>query len=202
MQDLKYTLQQKAFWTKRYEANQTGWDIGYPSTPLKAYIDQLSNKDLKILIPGAGNAYEAEYLFQQGFKNTYVLDISEYPLRALKQRVPAFPINQLLLGNFFEHVGKYDLILEQTFFCSFEPTIENRQLYAQKMADLLVEGGKLVGVWFDIPLVKDVSKRPFGGTKVEYLGYLSPYFQVQIFEPCYNSIKPRMGNELFGIFVG
>jgi len=200
MENVKNTVEQKAFWSTRYEENRTGWDIGYPSTPLKAYIDQLENKELKILIPGAGNAYEAEYLHQQGFKNVFVLDISEYPLNALKERVPTFPASHLIQGNFFEHKGQYDLIFEQTFFCSFEPTKENRQRYAQKMANLLVKGGKLVGLWFDIPLIPNTSKRPFGGTKEEYLKYLSPYFKVRIFEACYNSIKPRSGNDLFGIF--
>lgn len=194
------TNQEKAFWSKRYQENQTGWDIGYPSTPLKAYIDQLDNKDLKILIPGAGNAYEAEYLWEQEFKNVHVLDISEFPLKALQQRVPDFPATQLLLGNFFEQEGQYDLIIEQTFFCSFEPTTKNRTAYAQKMADLLVDGGKLVGLWFDIPLVTNTSKRPFGGTKEMYLAYLTPHFKVRTFEPCHNSIKPRSGNELFGVF--
>lgn len=194
------TNSEQAFWSKRYEENRTGWDIGYPSTPLKEYFDQLENKALKILIPGAGNAYEAEYLWQQGFKNVHVLDISELPLKALQQRVPDFPKAQLLLGNFFEHQGQYDLIIEQTFFCSFEPTKANRTAYAKKMATLLVNGGKLVGLWFDIPLVLGVSKRPFGGTKAAYLHYLAPYFESKTFADCYNSIKPRAGSELFGIF--
>lgn len=200
MPTIKDTQKEQAFWTARYQENQTGWDIGYPSTPLKVYFDQLKNKDLKILIPGAGNAYEAEYLWQQDFKNVYVLDISEYPLKALKQRLPDFPSDQLLLGNFFEHQGQYDLIIEQTFFCSFEPTQENRTLYSQQMANLLVDGGKLVGLWFDIPLVLGTSKRPFGGNRADYLDYLTPYFTVKTFDACYNSIKPRSGNELFGIF--
>ena len=194
------TNQEKEFWTNRYQENKTGWDIGYPSTPLKAYIDQLENKDLKILIPGAGNAYEAEYLWQQGFKNVHVLDISEIPLKALQERVPNFPAKQLLLGNFFEHKGQYDLIIEQTFFCSFEPTKKKRTAYAKKMANLLADGGKLVGLWFDIPLVIGTSKRPFGGTKEDYLAYLTPHFKVKTFEACHNSITPRAGNELFGIF--
>jgi len=200
MKEISNTQKERAFWSNRYEENKTGWDIGYPSTPLKEYFNQLKNKDLKILIPGAGNAYEAEYLWLQGFKNVYVLDISEHPLAAFKQRLPDFPDNQLILGNFFEQEGQYDLIIEQTFFCSFEPTKANRTLYSQQMANLLVDGGKLVGLWFDIPLVLNTSKRPFGGTKESYLKYLSLYFKVATFDACYNSIKPRSGTELFGIF--
>lgn len=187
------------FWTDRYKEGKTGWDIGYPSQPLVAYIDQLDKKDLKILIPGAGNAYEAEYLINQGFQNVYVLDISKAPLQSLKERVPSFPDHQLLQEDFFEHTGQYDLIFEQTFFCSFEPTKENRAKYGQTMAQLLKPGGKLVGLWFNIPLTPE-SKRPFGGTKEEYLSYLTPYFDVLTFESCHNSIKPRMGTELFGMF--
>lgn len=187
------------FWSNRYKEGRTGWDIGYPSHPIVAYVDQLTNKDLKILIPGAGNGYEAEYLYNAGFQNVYVLDISKAPLQSLKKRVPSFPDNQLLQEDFFAHTGQYDLIIEQTFFCSFEPTKENRTAYASTMARLLKPHSKLVGLWFDIPLNPD-SNRPFGGTKEEYLSYLTPHFDVLTFESCYNSIKPRMGTELFGIF--
>ena len=58
-------------WDDRYKNNDIGWDLGEVSTPLKTYFDQLENKELKILIPGGGNSYEAVYLFQQGFKNVY-----------------------------------------------------------------------------------------------------------------------------------
>ena len=200
MPTINNSEEEKNYWSQRYEDSRTGWDIGSPSTPLKTYIDQIENKSLKILIPGAGNAYEAEYLFNNGFKNVYVLDIADEPLKALKARVPNFPDNQLIEGNFFEHDNTYDLILEQTFFCSFPPTKNNREQYAQKMQSLLNTSGKLVGLWFDMPLTGDMEKRPFGGTKNEYLKYLSPYFKVKTFEKSYNSIEARQGNELFGIF--
>ena len=121
------------------------------------------------------------------------------PLDQFQQRVLDFPASQLLHKDFFDVEGQFDLILEQTFFCSLEPSRENRSAYAEKMHQLLKPGGKLVGLWFKHPLTKE-SRRPFGGSKEEYQSYLSPYFQEKIFEDCYNSITPRMGNELFGIF--
>jgi methyl halide transferase len=196
------THQTENYWTERYQNQKTGWDIGYPSTPLKIYIDQLTNKDIHILIPGAGNAYEAEYLLAQGFKNIFVMDISSIPLQNFKIRNPLFPAKKLIEANFFEHSGQYDLIIEQAFFCSFEPTKENREMYGRQMAALLKPKAKLAGVWFDIPLIEgNMDKRPFGGSKTEYLQYLSPYFQVKTFDTCYNSIEPRAGQELFGIFI-
>lgn len=188
------------YWTSRYKNGLTGWDVGYPTTPLKQYIDQLKEKNAVILIPGAGNAYEAEYLVQKGFTNVHIMDISEVPLNEFQKRNPNFPAEHVLHEDFFRHQGQYDLILEQTFFCSFVPSEDNRYAYAKKMASLLKSKGRLVGVWFDIPLTEDMEKRPFGGDKESYLRYLDPFFETITFERCYNSIPARHGNELFGIF--
>ena len=194
-------IEEEKYWTQRYHEKRIGWDIGYPSTPLKEYIDQLEDKTISILIPGAGNAYEAEYLWKQGFRNVYVMDISQVPLRQFHERNPDFPAKQLLLEDFFQHKTTYHLIFEQTFFCSFVPTDKNRNHYAEQMAKLLKSNGKLVGVWFDLPLTEDIEKRPFGGDKKLYLRYLNPHLKTITFEKCYNSIPPRIGNELFGIFM-
>ena len=190
---------QKAYWQNRYENGQTGWDIGYPSPPLRDYLDQLTDKTLDVLIPGAGNGYEAEYAWRTGFDRTHVLDIAPAPLRHLRERVPDFPPNQLIEGDFFTHAGQYDLILEQTFFCSFPPDPATRAAYFRRMHALLRPGGKLVGLWFNLVAVGDPAKRPYGGSREEYLTYLTPYFTVRTLKTAYNSIPPRAGNELFGI---
>ena len=194
------TTAEEQYWTNRYQEGNTGWDIGQPSTPIKAYIDQLKNKYLEILIPGAGNGHEVEYLHHQGFTQTTILDISSAPLDAFKARVPSFPRSHMVNKNFFEHIGTYDLVIEQTFFCSFLPTKENRVTYAETMSSIIRPGGKLVGLWFDFP-VESRDARPFGGSREEYTDYLSPYFEVKTFDRSYNSIEPRDGKELFGIFV-
>ena len=66
----------KAYWERIYESGHIGWDIGYISTPLKEYFDQLTDKNIKILVPGAGTGYEADYLYKNGFKNVFYLDYS------------------------------------------------------------------------------------------------------------------------------
>ncbi|MCC1484160.1 TPMT family class I SAM-dependent methyltransferase [Winogradskyella immobilis] len=200
MARLSISEREKQYWSQRYIENRTCWDLGESSRPLVDYIDQLEDKSIKILIPGAGNAFEAEYLFNNGFKNVFVLDIAPEPLILFSQRNPNFPKTQLIEGDFFEHVNLYDLIIEQTFFCSFPPKIETRKRYAKKMNTLLQSNGKLVGLWFNIPLKGDLEKRPFGGDKKEYLSYLSPWFNVKTFENAYNSVESRLGKELFGVF--
>jgi len=183
----------KNYWDLRYQNNEIGWDIGYISTPLKKYIDQLTDKNIKILIPGGGNSYEAEYLHNLDFKNIFVLDISPTALTNLKIRVPDFPKNHLINIDFFKLNNSFDLILEQTFFCALTPKL--RDNYVLKMNQLLRPNGKLVGLLFNIPLNKD--RPPFGGTKKEYLSYFKTYFKIEIMELSYNSISERTNNELF-----
>lgn len=183
------------YWQTRYNNAETGWDLGTVSPPLQAYFDQLSGQNLKILIPGAGNAYEAEYLHQKGFTQVYVADFAAAPLNALKQRVPDFPASHLLQQNFFEITDKFDLIFEQTFFCAIEPAL--RPAYARKCAELLKPNGKLVGLLFNTEFEK--AGPPFGGTAEEYQTYFEPYFHFRTFETATNSVKPREGRELFMI---
>ncbi|GAB5522299.1 MAG: methyltransferase domain-containing protein [Roseivirga sp.] len=181
------------YWSGRYDKGQTGWDIGYVSTPLKSYIDQLEDKSVKLLIPGAGNSYEAEYLHSLGFTNVFVMDLSQAPLDNLKQRVPDFPEDHLLCGDFFDHQGQYDLLLEQTFFCALNPSL--RSAYVAKAHELLKPGGKIAGLLFNIPLFDDHP--PFGGHKDDYELLFRGSFEIQVMETAYNSIPARAGNELF-----
>ncbi|MEP2770697.1 MAG: methyltransferase domain-containing protein [Fulvivirga sp.] len=183
----------EAYWTSRYQEGYTQWDTGDITIPLKEYFDQLENKDLKILIPGCGNAYEAKYLWEQGFKNVFIADLSKLPLESFKKEVPAFPDDQLLHIDFFAINEQFDLIVEQTFFCALHPS--ERSAYVQKCHEILKPKGKLMGVLFDDPLFDDHP--PYGGNKTGYLPFFENVFNIQVFERCYNSIKPRAGRELF-----
>lgn len=180
------------FWTSRYLEGKTGWDLGTVSPPIKAYFDQVEDKNVKVLIPGCGNAYEAEYLHKEGFKNIHVVDLSKEPLDNLLRRVPTFRRDHVHQINFFELQGVFDIIVEQTMFCAIDPIL--RREYAHKAADLLRPGGKLIGVMFSCEFD---GGPPYGGSKEEYLTYFEPYFSGVEMTPCYNSIAPRMGNELF-----
>ncbi len=182
----------KDFWEKRYQNNTTGWDLGEASTPIVTYLEQIENKDIKILIPGCGNAHEAEWAIQHGFKNIHILDFAASAITNFKKRLPQFNTDCLHQEDFFLHEGKYDLIIEQTFFCAIDPSL--RRKYALKMHSLLNKGGKLMGVLFNTDFV---SGPPFGGNKEEYLNYFNDLFDIKHFEVCYNSIKPREKNELF-----
>jgi len=180
------------FWSNRYKEQNTQWDLKGPSRPIKEYIDQLENKEIKILIPGCGFGYEGEYLLRKGFENVYLLDYSPEPIEEFKKRVPEFPEDHLLVADFFTYENQFDLIIEQTLFCAIDPKL--RPDYAKQVAELLKPEGKLVGVLFD----KDFpSGPPFGGSKEEYMKYFSPWFSKISMEKCYNSIEARKDGELF-----
>jgi len=185
----------ESYWTKRYLNHETAWDIGYASPPLMQYLDQLENKNVRILLPGAGHGYEAKAAFEKGFVRTHVLDFSSSPLDQLKKSVPGFPVSNIHLGDFFHHKGSYDLILEQTFFCALNPV--QREDYVIKMKELLTVGGKLVGVFFNRQFPFDGP--PFGGKKSDYLSLFKNHFTIECCEVCYNSIPERKNSELFMI---
>lgn len=185
------------FWNNQYIAQSTGWDLGQVSPPLKAYIDQITDKNLKILIPGCGNSYEAEYLLEQGFNNVNLIDIAPELVDRLKTKFKSKPQINIILGDFFEHEGEYDLILEQTFFCALDPIL--RKNYVQKMADLLKNGGKIAGLLFS--RIFEIAGPPFGGTIEEYQELFKEKFDFKVFDSCYNSFEKRSGNELFVVLV-
>ena len=186
----------QTYWEERYVNNEVGWNIGYPSTPLKAYIDQLEDKSIKILIPGAGHSFEAEYLWELGFKNVFIVDIAKQPLENFKKRVPDFPNDQLLQMDFFEVNDSFDLILEQTFFCALIPTLRTK--YVEHMHKILNLNGKLVGLLFNFKLTE--SGPPFGGNISEYSALFGNKLTIKLLENSINSIKERQGKELFFIF--
>ena len=184
------------YWSSRYQNKDVAWDMGKVSPPLKEYFDQLTDKSISILIPGCGNAYEAEYLLQNGFKNITLIDISPLPVDKLKKQYSAFLNKEIhiICGDFFALNQTFDLIVEQTFFCAIDPSL--RTDYANKMPELLNANGKLTGVFFNRTF--DAGP-PFSGSKTEYNLLFKNKFQIRTMDECFNSINPRKGSELFVI---
>lgn len=182
----------KVFWEDRWSNKQTVWDLGEVSSPLLNYINQLTDKSLKILIPGCGNAYEAEYLFEQGFENVFIVEIAKGAIDSFTKRYADFPKENVIHSDFFKIEGQYDLIIEQTFFCAITPSL--RSYYVKQMTNILKTNGKLVGVLFNTDFA---DGPPYGGNKNEYLNLFSANFNIDIMEDSHNSIGPRQGKELF-----
>lgn len=182
------------YWNDLYRKNETSWDIGFPSPAIKEYVDQLQDKHLPVLIPGCGNAYEAEYLLAQGFTDVTLIDIAPSLTAALenKFRKELGKRVKIITGDFFDHEGSYGLILEQTFLSALDPSLRTK--YVDKMHSLLVNGGHLAGVLFNQVFEEGP---PYGGTAQEYKLLFAKGFKIKKLELCYNSIERRKGSELF-----
>ncbi|WP_410881104.1 methyltransferase domain-containing protein [Myroides sp. DW712] len=183
----------KDYWEDRYAKKEDFWNSKAITTPLKAYIDQVKDKTLYVLVPGVGHGHELVYLVQQGFSQSKGLDFTTMAFEETLKSEPSLSIDHVIVGDFFTHEGTYDLIIEQTFFCSLP--LDKRKDYVQKMHELLRPEGKLVGLLFDT--VFDTATPPFGGSKAEYKALFEPYFTIEVMERAYNSIKPRQDRELF-----
>lgn len=187
----------KNYWKNRWQTGETGWDAGEATTPIREFVDYLvkenTDKSIRILIPGAGSGHEAVYFYQQGFYNITVCDWAEEAIEMLKKQLPELDENQLVIGDFFELKGTFDIIIEQTFFCAIDPAL--RPKYAQKCFELLDTEGDILGVLFSQNFA--TQGPPFGGTKEEYEQYFISYFDVLKMDACRNSIKPRAGTELW-----
>lgn len=181
------------YWNNQYKNNSTGWDLGTVSLPLKNYIDSISARNLAVLIPGCGNSYEAAYMLAMGFTNITVIDIAPEPVNKLRNQLGDNENIKIALGDFFEHAGQYDLILEQTFFCALPPAL--RQRYVSKMHQLLKPQGILAGVLFNINF--ENAGPPFGGSQMEYEHLFKSAFRTIEMTPCTQSVESRQGKELW-----
>lgn len=89
------------YWSARYSQGKTGWDIGQASPSLINYCKDLKPLT-KILIPGAGRAYEFLALKELGFSDVRIIDFAPALNEELQE---AFPNHRqdLLCEYFFKH---------------------------------------------------------------------------------------------------
>ena len=185
------------YWENRWQLDQTGWDLKAPAPAIMELVLTNCSKEDKILIPGAGNAYEAATLFEEyGYVNVFICDWAKQPLDSFKKRNPNFPKDQILHINFFDIKQQFDFIIEQTFFCAIP--VELRKSYCIKAYELLVQSGHIMGLLFNRKF--DMEGPPFGGSKEEYESLFRGLFKIHRLENSQISIKARLGSELIFAF--
>ncbi len=187
---------EEKYWDKRYRDSNTGWDIGYANPALVSFVKQNFPKETKILIPGAGSAYELAALYNEGYHQVYALDFSKTAKNSFHQENPSIPIEKYLCMDFFELNRSFDLVLEQTFFCALPPSFRLR--YRNHMKSIIKKGGVPAGLMFD--MVKEDGP-PFGGNRTEYEALFGEDFNIDILEKTDKSIEPRLGKEFFVKFI-
>jgi len=183
------------FWNNRYLEKDTGWDLGAISPAIKKWFDTKKNKDLQILIPGAGKGHEVKYGFDHGFNNIHYLDISTEAVAFFKDNCPNLPKEQILISDFFDLKKDlfFDVVIEQTFFCAINPAL--RKSYVKKTHEILKKNGYIIGLLFNKKF--DTQGPPFGGFHEEYVELFSKLFVIEKLENSINSAIPRKENEFW-----
>jgi SAM-dependent methyltransferase len=162
------------FWTVRYAAGKTPWDFGGVPSALKSFLER-SSVPGRILIPGCGSGYEIQ-AFHGAEYDVSAIDFSPAAVEQAK-RVLGVLAERVILGDFFTYdfgQRRFDLIYERTFLCSMTPS--RWPEYVDRIADLLVPGGKLIGVFLYGPRPR--SGPPFPLTDPEANQLFEKHFQL------------------------
>jgi SAM-dependent methyltransferase len=157
------------FWVKRWECGKLPWDLGYVPPNLVSFLTRTGFAPARVLIPGCGTGYEVRAFHEAGYDVT-AIDFSE-PAVAHAREVLGPLGNKVVQGNFFKHDfsgQRFALIYERGFLCSL-PT-ERWPDYAARMAELLLPGGRLAGLFLygdepeppPFPLTEETAAALFG----------------------------------------
>ncbi len=157
------------FWTKRWEAGKTPWDLGGVPAELIKFLERPSPQT-RVLIPGCGSGYEVRAFHETGHVVS-AIDFSE-PAVAHAREVLGPLGDRVIHGNFFKHdfAGmQFGLVYERGFLCSLP--LERWPDYAARMASLIPVGGRLVGLFLygqepeppPYPLTPEIATSLFGG---------------------------------------
>jgi len=136
---------QPDFWTVRYAAGKTPWDFGGVPSALKSFLERTPGPG-RILIPGCGTGYEVRAFHAAGY-DVSAIDFSPAAVAQAK-RVLGELAERVVLGDFFTYnfgERRFHLVYERTFLCSMTPS--RWPEYVNGMADLLLPGGRLIGVF-------------------------------------------------------
>ena len=93
------------YWDSRYKNDDTPWDLGQISSPIKGYLNHIlkNHEGSKILIPGAGTGHEVMHAKQLGF-DVYYLDFSKESVYQFLQVYPDFPRTKIVWQHLSAHL--------------------------------------------------------------------------------------------------
>ncbi|QPJ66357.1 MAG: methyltransferase domain-containing protein [Candidatus Nitrohelix vancouverensis] len=191
---------EQADWQKHYDENDLRWDLGEPAPPIVRMWQDQWLKPGATLIPGCGRGHEAVFLMEKGFHVTGV-DFSSGAVNHLSDVIAKKNLKgRALLENFFEldasHNGKYDLLIEHTFFCAIAP--RDRSRYIETALRILSPQGKIAGLFYE---TGEEGGPPFNTPKTDILKFFSPAFEIEFLEKTPHSAEQRRGKEWAALLV-
>ncbi len=134
-------------WNAAYADNETPWDKGYASPPLRSFFKTYTLKG-RVLVPGCGTGHDVRLIAEQG---VFVLGLDISPLALEKSRAfPAVGHEEYVLADFMNlpesYCEQFDTVVEHTCLCAIDP--DDRGAYVQSLQKALKPGGNYLAVFF------------------------------------------------------
>lgn len=155
-----------ASWDARWQAGDTPWDMQRVAPPLAGALARgLVTAPGRLLAVGCGAGHDARHFAENGFDVT-AIDISPAAVeRAAALAAETGVLMDVRVADLFalDHgLGRFDVALEHTCFCAIDPA--QRDDYVDAVADALVPGGHLLGLFF---VFEPETGPPFGASEDE-----------------------------------
>lgn len=185
-------------WQQHYDDDDLKWDLEEVSPPFVNLWQEGKIPQGKMIVPGCGRGHEVLFFSERGFDVTAV----DFTLGAVDRLTESLNKKNLSAKifhhNFFElsakHDLKYDLMLEQTFFCAIDP--EKRIDYVETAWRVLKSHGKLIALFYE---TGEEGGPPFNTTKGQVEEMFSKRFDVEYLEKTQFSAERRRDKEWLGI---
>jgi SAM-dependent methyltransferase len=164
---------QTRFWTNRWEAGKTPWDLGRIPPALASFLSR-GEPPTRVLIPGCGSGYEVKAFAEAGHEVVAIEFSAPAVVRAHEVLGPLG--EKVIHGNFFKHDfgdTRFGLVYERGFLCSL-PTPRWPD-YAARMASLIHPGGKLAGLFL---YGQEPEPPPFPLTEESAANLLGSHFRI------------------------
>ncbi len=185
-------------WQNHYDNDDLRWDLGQVAPPFIRLWEENKLPRGKVIIPGCGQGHEVLFLAEKGFDVTgldYAPGAGELLLQSLKEKKL---LAEVLNQDFFQldenHNARYDLMLEQAFFCAIHPS--SRSAYVETATRILKKGGLLAGLFYE---TGEEGGPPFNTTPSDILDHFSDTFHIEILQKTPHSVEKRKDKELLGL---
>jgi len=195
-----HTVNNSAYWQKRYEERRDGWDLGKAAPPLANFFEShiMPPPPARVVVPGCGRGYEVLRLAQLGYEVIGV-DFAQDAIDAGKRAAKTQQLTTAAFAarDFFvfaaepQYRGYFDVAVEHTCYCAIDPV--RRGAYADALLSVLRPGGLFVGLFWDCGFA---GGPPFSTDQEELHKRFGPRFPGGGFEPASGSVSPRAGQEI------
>ncbi|CAI2717875.1 methyltransferase domain-containing protein [Nitrospina watsonii] len=183
-----------ADWQKHYDDNDMPWDLGEVAPPFVRLWEEGRITPGRMIVPGCGQGHEVKFFADKGMDVTAV-DVAPGAVERLRTHLKNAGVDaRVVHADFFslngKHDARYDVFLEQTFFCAIHP--HRRADYADTAHRILKPGGVLAGLFYE---TGEQGGPPFNTTADDILHHFGDRFTIRHLEKCDHSVERRQGKE-------